>query len=197
MTPAFFCRTDENCSPHAQRRVGCKPALDVFSLRNLIAGLGGVFIGCTPVLAEDWSGVFLGASITQSHQSQSDTGSTTASGLHLGYDHDFGRLVLGGEIEVDRSGRASVSPQEDHTHRVKLRAGYDMGQTLGYVTIGSARNETATDSDNGAVYGLGVSYSLNRALRLSGEYLHQDANDGAALQAPSRDILSIRASFRF
>ncbi|APG47074.1 Outer membrane protein (porin) [Phaeobacter porticola] len=165
--------------------------------RVMASGLGIALMFGVPVGAGDWSGFFLGASMARTSASSADRGPVSAPGLHLGYDHDFGRIVLGGEVEVDRSGRLTPDLQEDQTSRVKLRAGYDLGETLGYVTIGTARNESATDSDNGAVYGVGVSYSLNGALRLSGEYLHQDANDGAALQAPARDILSIRASFQF
>ncbi|WP_242406972.1 MULTISPECIES: outer membrane protein [Phaeobacter] len=162
-----------------------------------MVGFVTAVLSAAPGFAGDWSGFFLGTSIARVQAVQSERGSVSASGLHLGYDHDFGRVVLGGEVEVDRSGRVRSDLTEEQTRRIKLRAGYDMGETLGYVTIGSARNETATDSDNGAVYGLGLSYSLNRALRVSGEYLHQDASDGAAVRAPSRDILSIRASFQF
>ncbi|MFV1440638.1 MULTISPECIES: outer membrane protein [unclassified Phaeobacter] len=194
MIPAKLRTTLKNClSAGPARRSDGSGHLWRGAAAGLVLSIGMA----GPVGAGDWSGFFLGASMARVTGAASDGGTTSAPGLHLGYDHDFGRVILGGEVEVDRSGGAGDSQAEDQTHRIKLRAGYDMGETLGYVTIGSARRETATDSDNGAVYGLGVSYSLNRALRLSGEYLHQDANDGAALQAPARDILSIRASFQF
>ncbi|UWS01809.1 outer membrane protein [Phaeobacter inhibens] len=198
MTPAFIRSTDHDLSAHRkQRRRRLRTGGSGSARWAAIAGLTAAALAAAPGSAGDWSGFFLGASMARAQAAQSARGSVSAPGLHLGYDHDFGRVVLGGEVEVDRSGRVRSDLTEDQTRRIKLRAGYDMGETLGYVTVGSARNETATDSDNGAVYGLGLSYSLNRALRVSGEYLHQDASDGAAVQTPSRDILSIRASFQF
>ncbi|ATF18307.1 outer membrane protein [Phaeobacter gallaeciensis] len=198
MIPAFIRSTDRNLLVHRKQRRRGIWANGFGSVRRAaIAGLAVGGLAAAPGFAGDWSGFFLGASMARVQAAPSERGSVSASGLHLGYDHDFGRVVLGGEVEVDRSGRVRSDLTEEQTRRIKLRAGYDMGETLGYLTIGSARNETATDSDNGAVYGLGLSYSLNRALRVSGEYLHQDASDGAAVQAPSRDILSIRASFQF
>lgn len=118
--------------------------------------------------------------------------------MHVGYDHDFGKYVLGGEIELDRTNVTIGAVELDTTNRIKLRAGYDFGPLFAYVTAGSARASTSTGLATGSVVGLGVFYSVTEYFFLGGEALRQNFDAlGAAAGRTSVDTLSIRASFRF
>jgi len=175
----------------AAGQIGKRTCLAVTAVLTLVFAM--------PVSAGDWSGFLLGASIGRHDaRSNSMTGrDSSVPGLHLGYDLDFGRLVLGGEVEVERAQLQVGSVETQDMQRIKLRAGYDFGQTLGYVTVGGVRAESGQTQDLGAVFGVGLSYSLNQNLQLGGELLYQDIdglNPGGLMRSNS---LSLRASFRF
>jgi len=176
------------------------PAVRQFGKRNCLAVSAVMALVCsTPVSSGDWSGFLLGASIGRHEaRTSSMTGRDNAvPGLHLGYDLDFGQLVLGGEVEVERAQMQVGSVEIQDMQRIKLRAGYDFGQVLGYMTVGGVRAESGQNQDIGAVVGVGLSYSLNQNLQLGGELLYQDIdglNPGGFMRSNS---LSLRASFRF
>jgi len=153
----------------------------------------------TPATSGDWSGFFLGASVARHDaRTNSDSGhDARAAGLHLGYDLDFGQLVLGGEVEVESAQVQVGSVETQDMRRIKLRAGYDFGQTLGYITLGGVRAETEQDHDTGAVVGLGLSYSLNQNFELGGELLYQDIDALEPGGLRRSNTVSLRASFRF
>ena len=75
-------------------------------------------------------------------------------GAHVGYIHDYGRFVLGGELEYDQGnvgsefrpafGVGDAGVDLDWIARLKLRAGYDLGRTLVYATGGAARASAST-----------------------------------------------------
>lgn len=151
----------------------------------------------TPVLAGDWGGFLIGGSISQYSRADSAGSDSRAPGLHFGYNRDYGRLVLGGELEVDRAEISLGATDTEEMRRIKLRAGYDFGDTLGYVTFGGVRAEAAQDHSDGSVIGFGISYSLDNALQLSGEFLHHSLNRNASNPESSSNALSLRASFQF
>lgn len=153
----------------------------------------------TPASSGDWSGFFLGASVAR-HDARTDTASghdSSAPGLHLGYDLDFGQLVLGGEVEVENAQVQIGSVETQEMRRVKLRAGYDFGRTLGYITLGGVRAESEQEHDTGTVVGLGLSYSLNQNFELGGELLYQDIDALEPGGLRRSNTVSLRASFRF
>lgn len=126
-------------------------------------------------------------------------GDDLSYGVHAGYDYDFGRFVLGGEVDydfadVDLGGAATV----DSVARLKLRAGYDLGRTLVYATAGMARVDTTIGADNGEFAGLGVAYQFNERIIVGGEVLTHSFDDigGSGVDADATSI-SIRSSFRF
>jgi predicted porin len=119
--------------------------------------------------------------------------------LHAGYDYDFGRFVLGGELDydltdIDLGGAATV----DNVLRLKVRGGYDLGRTLVYATAGLARVDTSLGTENGQFAGLGVAYQLTDQFVVGGEVLaHQfDDINGSGVDADATSI-NLRASFGF
>ncbi|MFW8636400.1 outer membrane protein [Cribrihabitans pelagius] len=149
----------------------------------------------------DWTGFYLGGQVGQLDADADNglSGDDAAYGIHGGYNHDFGRFVLGGEIEydetdVDLGGVASV----DSVARGKVKAGYDFGRVLGYVTAGVAEAETSLGDETGEFYGLGLAYKVNDQWSVGGEVLEHDfdefGNTGVGGEATS---VAVRASFHF
>lgn len=154
-----------------------------------------------PASASDWTGIYLGFSVAKSdfHGPGGLVGDRSTYGFHLGYDRDFGTVVLGSEYEIDNGwlefgGGAYV----ERIERVKLRAGYDFGSVLAYAVLGGARADTSAGDDFGWVAGLGLAHAPDENVSLSAEYLHHEFDDynNSGVDADA-DLISLRASWRF
>ena len=124
-------------------------------------------------------------------------------GVHAGYNYDFGTFVLGGEIDYDATDIADAATgiDLDSVARLKVKAGYDAGQVLPYVTAGVAQATTSgglDGTDTGPFAGLGVDYQFNDRMRLGVEALQHQFDD---FDGSGNDIdattLSARVSFSF
>jgi predicted porin len=159
----------------------------------------------------DWTGFYAGGSLGYADVSDeaatfSDDFNGLTYGAHAGYDYDFGWFVLGGELEIsgfDVSDTATTTDL-DSVGRLKLRAGYDAGAFLPYVTAGVAQLYTSGATlgdvdDTGSFYGIGVDYRVRNGLRVGGEVLQHDFNDYANSAGLDVDALTanVRVSFEF
>ena len=153
-------------------------------------------------VAEDWSGAYAGFSFgyTDADGPNGASGSDFSFGPHVGYDHDFGNFVLGGELEYNRLS-LNLGQDEgslDSMTRLKFRGGYDFGSVLGYVVVGAARVDTSVDNDTAAVYGIGVAYPINENFVISGEALRQDFDDVTRSEGGlDSNVFNLRTTFRF
>ncbi|MGR3759502.1 outer membrane protein [Roseobacteraceae bacterium NS-SX3] len=152
-----------------------------------------MFAAGSPALSADWSGFFLGpfaGAAPAAAKLERKPGAGRE--VQLGYNQDFGAVVLGGEVFF-----AKTAGTSNEAKRVQLRAGYDFGDALGYVTLGNIKAEQAAADTGGAVVGFGMAYSMNQALQVSGELLR----NGAALRVPGGvpqgQSLALQAAFRF
>lgn len=148
-----------------------------------------------PVFAGDWN---------VNHSSEATSGrflgspqfvEESASLLMLSTDRDYGNFTLGAGFargEVPMHGELSGASNSEY---LDLRAGLDFGNSLGYVTLG--RQETPGRDQGRDMVGLGLRVSLNRALQLTGEFLHYSPSSDAATDQASGTSLSIQAAFRF
>ena len=156
-----------------------------------------------PVVATggDWTGGYAGVQLGYGDIDGTGTadGDDILGGVHLGYDYDFGTFVLGGEVDydfadIDLNGAASV----DSVARLKLKAGYDFGRTLGYLTAGVAEVDTSLGSESGEFYGLGVAYQITERYTVGAELLEHSFDDingtGVDAAAPT---FTVRGSLRF
>ncbi|UXU75132.1 MULTISPECIES: outer membrane protein [unclassified Paracoccus (in: a-proteobacteria)] len=155
-----------------------------------------------------WTGFYAGAQYGMGsgdlgdRGARPDFGDFDAYGLHAGYQHGFGKFVLGGELDYNR-----VSPDENYSNgdltRLRLRAGADMGKFQPYVTVGAAKLKTDEFSDTGMTYGLGVDYKLAENFSVGAEYTRNDFKDVLAdsegINGNDLDLnlVQLRASFRF
>ncbi|AUH33830.1 outer membrane protein [Paracoccus tegillarcae] len=155
----------------------------------------------------DWTGFYAGLQYGQGGIDEvSDSGpdletDLDAWGLHGGYNRDFGKFVLGGEIDynkvdLDIGGKADLT-------RLRGRAGYDMGRFLPYVTLGAAHISTDDDagdfSETGITYGIGADFKVTDRFSLGAEYSRADFDDvdGVDGQDLEGDLVQLRGSFHF
>jgi hypothetical protein len=155
----------------------------------------------TPVSGTDWTGAYGGLNL--GYGDIDGTGAADGDdgtyGLHLGYDYDFGKYVLGGEIEYDRTDiDLGGLAEADSVTRLKLRGGYDFGKTLLYATAGAAYLDSSIGSDTGAFAGIGVAYQVTDQFTLGGEILEHRFDDiGSTGIDADATTFNLRASFRF
>lgn len=168
-------------------------------------------VAVVPVVAptprgNDWTGFYAGAQLGYG-QLESDAFDEDAEdllyGVHAGYNYDFGNFVIGGEIDYDwtQISDSGSSIDLDNVARLKLRAGYDAGEFLPYVTVGAARAFTggALDAnDDGQFFGVGLDYQVGSNLRVGGEVLRHEFEDfdgsGADIEATT---FAARVSYNF
>mmetsp|Transcript_26872 Transcript_26872/g.48597 ORF Transcript_26872/g.48597 Transcript_26872/m.48597 type:complete len:193 (+) Transcript_26872:47-625(+) len=158
-----------------------------------------------PAVAAPFSGAWTGAyggvqlGFADVDATGAADGDDTLYGVHAGYAYDFGTFVLGGELDydladIDLNGAARV----DGVARLKLRAGYDFGRTLGYVTLGAAELDSSLGRETGGVYGFGFAYQVNDRYLLGAEVLDHRFDDinGTGVDADAT-TLTLRGSIRF
>lgn len=156
----------------------------------------------------DWTGGYLGGSLSYGDLSASSTFGDEFNGgglgLHAGYNYDLGSVVLGGEIEFTGYDITDDATGQDldSVIRAKVRAGYDAGAFLPYITAGWAQATTSgalgdLESD-GVLYGIGVDYQVTDVVTVGAEALRHEFDDfdstGIDLDA---DTFALRVSYDF
>jgi outer membrane immunogenic protein len=151
----------------------------------------------------DWSGAYAGGSL--GYGTVDATGVTgdfegATYGGHLGYNYDMGNIVLGAELEATGTNdftNDATGLELEKVLRAKVRAGYDAGAYLPYITAGAAKATVNGDDDNGYFYGVGVDYAMSDSFTVGGEVLRhefEDFNGGADITA---DTFALRVSYNF
>ncbi|MFK7868320.1 MAG: outer membrane protein [Roseobacter sp.] len=177
-----------------------------------IVALMALWLLAAPAVAEQdagWTGFYGGV---QTGRIDADGANALAdvsadsgmAGVHAGYNRDFGGWVLGAEVDFDAAGteltRNGASLGElNSVSRLKLRAGYGLGQTLFYATAGPAKADTDLGDDTGEFYGVGIAYEISNQFVMSGEILSHDFGDigGTSSNEVGADTLTVRFSLRF
>lgn len=162
----------------------------------------------TPAPAgRDWTGFYAGGSlgygdVTVDGVDGDFTGATF--GGHVGYNYDLGSIVVGGELEAMGTNDFTLDGGDlelDNVLRAKVRAGYDAGAFLPYVTAGYAQATVGTAGDdledNGLFYGVGVDYALSDSITVGGEYLRHDFENFDDVADIEADTFALRVSYNF
>lgn len=172
-------------------------------MKTLLSATAIVLLAA-PGFAGDWTGAYGGFGVGYADVNLSGGlagGDGGAAGLHIGYNHDFGDWVLGGEFEYDWTdiGFGGVAVNLDNVSRLKLKLGYDFDQVLAYAVVGGAWAYTdVAGSDNGWLAGLGVAYEIKPQWMISGEVLYHDFSNfnGTATDIDATSF-AVRLSYRF
>lgn len=151
----------------------------------------------------DWTGFYGGVSFGIGSLETNVPGVTDSYsnlGLHAGYYHDLGDIVLGAELEHTKLdfGSGFVGGSGDVT-RLKLKGGYDMGRVLPYVVVGTSRLSAAGMSDSFTNYGVGLDYKMSDTMRIGAEYLVDSSNGTFATTGAEVDLstINVRLSIGF
>jgi outer membrane immunogenic protein len=157
-------------------------------------------------LGGDWTGFYTGLQLGYADIDGDDgalpddeNGDGMTYGLHAGYDYDFGQYVLGAELDYDKADFALDDGTEvDSIARLKMKAGYDMGRTLVYLTAGAAQIDTAAGDETGAFGGVGANYQVTDSFTVGSELLYHKFDDigGTGVEADATTF-NVRGSFRF
>ncbi|NBO21314.1 MAG: porin family protein [Rhodobacteraceae bacterium] len=128
-------------------------------------------------------------------------GSGFAYGVNGGYRYDFGQFVAGAEYAYDTTGiNAGAGVGLDHSNTLKLQAGYDLGQTLVYGTVGTERAHFSggAGSQDGLVAGVGVDYQLSDRMTAGAELLRHNYGsfDGTGIGVDGTTVAA-KVGFRF
>lgn len=158
-----------------------------------------------PVQAADWNGFYLGGQIGYGFGEVSDGGTPSfdgvIGGVHAGYNHDLGSVVIGAEIDYNLGdmevGGGVTFDQLAHT---KVKLGYDGGRFLAYGTAGAAWANASlgplSADDFGYMVGAGLDYQLTDRITLGGEYNYNIFN--SFNNSPSDiDIHTVQARMSF
>ena len=153
----------------------------------------------------DWSGFYAGLQYGKGSAEASDRDGDTdldGYGVHAGYLHDFGKYVLGGELDYNKVELDDADIDGDLI-RLRGRAGYDFGKIQPYLTLGVAKASVdggnVDISETGITYGVGVDYLVHDRFSVGFEYTRNDFSDvddfgGADIDT---DLAQIRGTFRF
>lgn len=149
----------------------------------------------------EWTGFYLGGQVgnLDADASNGANGDDTSYGVHAGYNHDFGRFVLGGEVDYDKTDVSLGNAGSiDSVLRGKVKAGYDFGRVLAYVTGGVARADSSLGNENGDFYGVGMTYRISDQWSVGGEVLeHSFDNFGSSGVGADATTVAVKASYQF
>ena len=179
-----------------------------------------------PAPTYDWSGPYVGGQLGWAWAR--GEGANTFDGIDLdadgviggvtgGYRRDFGNWVLGGELqydwadtefnEIDVGGTSLDVDDEGRLNdiwRVKGTAGYDLGRTLIYGSVGWAGASAEIGDEDydstGWLVGAGVDYMVNDRFSIGGELMYHDfdefGGDGENFDVDAT-TLQAKTTFRF
>lgn len=155
-----------------------------------------------PVIGE-WTGFYTGLQLGYADVDGPDAldGNNTSYGFHAGYDYDLGDWVIGGEVDYDQTdvdlgaGDATL----DSVARLKLKGGYDLGNTLIYATAGAARADTSVGDETGPFAGFGVTYKVTERYTVGAELLQHRFDDLGSVAGNDVDAttFTVRGALRF
>lgn len=144
-----------------------------------------------------WIGGQLGVANVSANQGLGDEDGFIA-GLIAGYDYDFGAFVLGGGLDYDVLD-TDVGITGESVFRVRLRAGFEIGQGLLYGTGGYAQADTdSLGSDDGYFLGAGYEYLVSPRFSYGGEVLFHEFSDYSNTPIDvEATTFQVRGTFRF
>lgn len=153
-------------------------------------------------LGVDWTGPYVGLNLGYGFgDSDGDDFDGVIGGGQAGYLFDFGQFVAGAELDYNLAdlgfeGDGSL----DQIGRARVRAGYEIGRALPYLSGGLAygRGEVAGDTEDafGFTVGAGLDYLITDNLVGGVEYSYQRFDDFGGTEVDANTVAA-RVSFKF
>jgi opacity protein-like surface antigen len=147
----------------------------------------------------DWTGGYVGFGLGYDKATTSPdigSGKSGMASIYGGYNYDFGKFVLGGEIAANKAHAGWGADTLKTTYDAKLRGGVDLGKTLVYATVGGEHANGVHGV--GTLLGAGVDYKLTDRIILGGEAdftkFNNADNAGTDLK---NTTLTARVAFKF
>jgi outer membrane immunogenic protein len=159
----------------------------------------------------DWSGAYIGAHVGTAWgdvdfpwDEESVEVEGTLAGLHLGFNHQFGRWVGGAEVSVSEGdvGSDDDGPEIDKLFLATLRLGYAFDRSLVYVKGGYASadvnlgddDDTLSSSERqaGLTLGAGFEYALTKGMIFGLEYNRVDLGSATHVGLDGDDPVAVR-----
>lgn len=162
-----------------------------------------VYTPAPVVAANDWTGFYTGLQLGYADVDVDDgsDGDNGTYGFHAGYDYEFdNNFILGGELDYDKTDIDFDNGGEvDSIARAKLKAGYDLGNTMVYATAGAARADINGDDETGPFAGIGMNYKVTDRYTVGAELLHHKFDDVSGIDGNDADAttFTVRGSLRF
>ncbi len=146
-----------------------------------------------------WTGGYIGGQLGWGDVNAGGSGNDVIGGLTMGYDHDFGDWILGAGVDYDFADITAGGNTLENMLRLKVRAGYDLGAGLAYVTTGAAQADIDTlGTDEGYFAGIGYEHMLTDTISVGGEVLYHDfGNFNGSGTNVDATTAQLRATFRF
>ncbi|NHB77267.1 outer membrane protein [Rhodobacter calidifons] len=156
----------------------------------------------------DWSGAYVGAQLGYGDVDSNGAGldgNDWLGGVHAGYRWDLGNWVAGTELSYDKANIAlgpTAGDELDSVLALKLSAGYEIGNSLVYGTVGAAQASASVGGvdlkDTGFLYGVGFDYAVNDRWTVGGELLEHkfDNYDGTGVDLGAT-TLKAKVGLRF
>lgn len=151
----------------------------------------------------EWTGFYTGLQLGYADADGPGAldGDNGSYGFHAGYNYDFGRFVAGAELDYDKTdidlnnGAATV----DSVARAKIKGGYDFGDYLIYATGGYAQADTSLGDEDGAFYGIGMTYRISESYSVGAELLEHRFSDIGGVSGNDLDAttFTVRGSLHF
>ncbi|MEM6577757.1 MAG: outer membrane beta-barrel protein [Pseudomonadota bacterium] len=165
---------------------------------------GPVIASLSAGSSPDWTGFWAGGELGFANVSTSpgpgDERSLVA-GLTGGYDFDFGSVVVGGGFDYGLTDAdvGNTGADLESVFRVRLRAGFEIGQGLLYGTGGYAQADTDTlGSEDGYFLGAGYEHLVSPSFAYGGEVVFQEFPNYAETPVDvDATTLQFRGTFRF
>ncbi|QPM90755.1 outer membrane protein [Pseudooceanicola algae] len=149
-----------------------------------------------PAMARDshWNGFYLGGNLGWVLDADGGIGKS----LHLGYNMQIDRLVVGAELEQSRTDIGTSRGHISEVTRVKMRAGYAEGRSYYYGLAGVAEVQGFFGKVDATVLGVGMDYDIGRDISIGAEFLHHIINDfNDAGDNLGVNTLTLRATLNF
>lgn len=163
----------------------------------IFLSVGGLSALALPAAAGDWTSTYFSSDHSPHHSIAAGAFHDTQSRMAFSADRDYGAIVLGGSFSRGNSlHHLGLSGSAD-TEQVNLRAGYDFGRSLGYITLGQAQDQGANQTGQAETLGFGLRVSLNRALQLTGEFVHHSPSGSNTSEPRDTERLTVGAAFQF